>query len=265
VEALTRFALDPDLDPEPGEIHDVTPERHMILLPSWRIPGPNGVHRIRCRPERVDAMIDETRALAEVHSLPLMWMLDDTAAPADLPERFAKRGILPDERSPETIALVLGGDAEFGAPPPSIVFQDALGSLGLYATSRRVADLAFNGKPDPEDCGDDELYRRRFEEAREIRSAWRVLAFHEGIPAACGSLRVRGSVGLLNGGAVVPALRGRGIYRALVAERYRLALAARAVGVVTHAGPMSLPILRHLGFEPVGRHRHYKDQVQSGG
>ena len=203
-------------------------------------------------------MIDETRALAAAHGLPLMWMLDDGAQPPDLPERLARRGIAADERSPETIALVLADPADLGGAP-GVVFRDALSSLGLYATSHRVADLAFNGKPDPADCGDDELYRERFENARQVPGLRRLLGFFDGTPAACGSLRVKGAVAIMNGGAVVPELRGRGIYRALVAERHRLALAAGAAGVVTHAGPLSLPILRHLGFQAVGRRRYFKD------
>ena len=204
-------------------------------------------------------MIDETRALAAARRLPLMWMLDDRAEPPDLPERLIRRGILPDDRSPETIALVLGGPADLGGPA-SVVFKDALSSLSLYAASHRVADVAFNGIPDPADCGDDELYRKRFEEARLVPGLQRVLAYFNGTPAACGSLRVRGPVAIMNGGAVLPNLRGQGIYRALVAERHRLALAAGAAGVVTHAGPLSLPILRHLGFQAVGRRRYFKDQ-----
>lgn len=264
MEELVRLAIAPDLVAEAGEVLDATAERTLILMPSWRIPGPNGVHRIRCSPDRVEAMIDETRALAAARGLPLMWILDEKAEPADLPDRLAGRGILPDDRSPETIAMVLGAGAELGEPGPGLVFRDALTSLDLYATSHRVADLAFSGVPDPADRGDDEMYRQRYEEAVAIPGLRRLLAFVDGTPSACGSLRLKGRGAVLNGGAVIPSMRGRGIYRALVVERYRLALAAGAVGVVTHAGPMSLPILGHLGFEPVGRRRYFKDLVTAG-
>ena len=58
---------------------------------------------------------------------------------------------------------------------------------------------------------------------------------------------------ILFGGATLPAARGRGAYRALVAARAAEAEKRGTPTLVTHAGQMSRPILERLGFEPVAR------------
>lgn len=52
----------------------------------------------------------------------------------------------------------------------------------------------------------------------------------------------------LFGGATLPAQRGRGLYRALVAARAREAHARGKRFLTVDAGPMSAPILQRLGF-----------------
>jgi GNAT superfamily N-acetyltransferase len=55
------------------------------------------------------------------------------------------------------------------------------------------------------------------------------------------------------GGVVLPALRGRGVYRALVSARLEHAR-SRGISLATcQAGRMSAPILERLGFETVCR------------
>ena len=50
---------------------------------------------------------------------------------------------------------------------------------------------------------------------------------------------------------MLPEARGRGAYRALVAARWRDAVARRTPLLVTQAGRMSRPILARLGFREV--------------
>ena len=56
---------------------------------------------------------------------------------------------------------------------------------------------------------------------------------------------------LANAG-VLPAYRGRGIYRALVRARWDEAVRRGTPVLVTQAGAMSRPILEELGFRVVG-------------
>jgi len=55
----------------------------------------------------------------------------------------------------------------------------------------------------------------------------------------------------LNGAGVLPSARGRGVYRALVAERWREAVARGTPALTVQAGAMSRPILEKLGFVAV--------------
>ena len=65
------------------------------------------------------------------------------------------------------------------------------------------------------------------------------------------------------GGATLPEFRGRGAYRALIAERWRVAArdAPTRPALVTQAGAMSRPILAALGFIAVGRVEFLVDDV----
>jgi ribosomal protein S18 acetylase RimI-like enzyme len=57
------------------------------------------------------------------------------------------------------------------------------------------------------------------------------------------------------GAAVVPAFRGRGIYRALVRARLAHAAARGATLALVHAEPTSSPVLQRLGFGVYGQQR----------
>jgi GNAT superfamily N-acetyltransferase len=80
----------------------------------------------------------------------------------------------------------------------------------------------------------------------------------DGEPAGAGSLSLFPPDGAtLNGGAVRPRFRGRGVYRALVAARLRMARDAGAAGLVVWGGSMSAPILARMGFQTVSWRRFY--------
>jgi GNAT superfamily N-acetyltransferase len=61
----------------------------------------------------------------------------------------------------------------------------------------------------------------------------------------------------MNGGAVRPRFRGRGVYRALVAARLDITRNAGAAGLVVWGGHMSAPILERIGFETVSWRRFF--------
>jgi hypothetical protein len=65
----------------------------------------------------------------------------------------------------------------------------------------------------------------------------------------------------MSGGATIARARGRGAYRALVRARWDDAVARGTPLVAVHAGAMSAPILRRLGFEQVVRFRRLEDVV----
>src|SRR5256714_11888255 len=87
------------------------------------------------------------------------------------------------------------------------------------------------------------------------------LAFVEGEPVGTATARFTDAAAVLFAGSVLPHARGRGAYRALVRARWDDAVAHGAPALVTHAGAMSLPILRRLGFREVATVRILLDEA----
>ena len=80
------------------------------------------------------------------------------------------------------------------------------------------------------------------------------LASCEGVPVGTGGFVIQPEAIYLTGGNVLPAFRGRGIYRALIAAR--LADAGGARYITTHArAHTSAPILERLGFRTAASYR----------
>ena len=80
-----------------------------------------------------------------------------------------------------------------------------------------------------------------------------MVAYVDGQPAGTGGWTLAGPVCRLWGGATHSALRGRGAYRAVLAERLRMARAAGAtLGLSLGRVETSAPILRGLGFTRYG-------------
>src|SRR2546423_13548368 len=87
------------------------------------------------------------------------------------------------------------------------------------------------------------------------------LAFVDGEPVGTATARFTEAAAVLYAGSVFPHARGRGAYRALVRARWDDAAARGTPALVTHAGAMSLPILRRLGFRDVARIRILLDEA----
>jgi GNAT superfamily N-acetyltransferase len=86
------------------------------------------------------------------------------------------------------------------------------------------------------------------------------LAELDGVPVATSALYTRRRVALLAAGAVLPAFRGRGIQRALIADRIGRALEGHAMALLATAVPGS-PSSRNLeaaGFERVWDRRLWR-------
>jgi predicted GNAT family acetyltransferase len=61
----------------------------------------------------------------------------------------------------------------------------------------------------------------------------------------------------LLGGTTVAEWRGRGLYRAMIAARARVAVGRGFRLLHVDASPASAPILRRLGFQEITTSRHY--------
>ncbi len=116
----------------------------------------------------------------------------------------------------------------------------------------RVGVEVFGGGPTPEDELEGALVRER--ETRSAGRGGRVVAYDAGRPVGSGGVSIEaGDVRLLGGGVLEDA-RGRGVYRALLAERLAEG-ARRGAGLALVKGRVetSGPILRRAGFQAFGR------------
>jgi GNAT superfamily N-acetyltransferase len=252
LDALSELAIRPWGRPQVGLERLATPERLVELWPSFPIPGPNHVCLVRCAPARVDGLIDEVRRLFAARGLPGMWILDPDVGPADLADRLLARGIVP---SGDVDVMVLPATASVDPGDPGIEIVDALSDEETFWSAEAVQTAAFrDGGPFPGQ-------HQRFEEARADPARRLYLALVDDQPAGAGWATIRDEGVLINGGAVDPHFQGRGVYRALVAARLRLAREVGAAGVGVQARPdTSGPILAGFGFRTVGRWTFHIDR-----
>jgi GNAT superfamily N-acetyltransferase len=141
--------------------------------------------------------------------------------PDGLAERLLAAGLVPEDE--ETVLV-----AEAASIPPTIV--ETANDTGAYL------DLAA------------QVFGRRFGLSR---TAVAVVALVDGEPVSGGRVDLepgKDFAGLF-GGCTLPAFRGRGLYRATVAERARIARERGYRWLFVDALPTSRPILERLGFE----------------
>src|SRR5262249_18361846 len=251
LESLVELALRPWGRLQVGLIQHRTPERLVELWPSFPMAGPNHVCLIRCAPERVDPMIDETRELAAAHRLRCTWIRDPGAEPGDVGDRLTARGI-PQVEELDVMVLPVGTTVASGDPAIEIV--DGLRDEATYRAAEAVQAAAFH------DEGPLPSQAERYAEARPDPAPRLFLALVGGEPAGGGWATVHHDGTVINGGAVHPRFQGRGVYRALVAARLGLAREVGAAGLGVQAKPdTSGPILSRFGFSTVGRWRIHVD------
>lgn len=101
----------------------------------------------------------------------------------------------------------------------------------------------------------------RFEENQAGGSVHHWAAYVDGAPVGFGRAIDLDEGAALMGGAVLPAARGRGIYRALVHARWEHAAGRSAPLLVVQAGRMSAPVLAGLGFQSHGEIRLFADTL----
>jgi GNAT superfamily N-acetyltransferase len=205
------------------------------------------VLRQRLEPEGVAVAVDDARAwFRDRGRAQFGWSVADNAQPADLADLLLDLGLQRYDDDPVFAAMVLE--------------QEPPGTLGVEV--RRVAsfdDMVALEETAMESFGFSEEDRAATREGRSERFA-RIRGNQAGDDfIALLDGEVVGSAGCaynaaglyLGGGNVLPAARGRGVYRALVRARWDAAVARGTPVLVTNAGQMSRPILERLGFRTV--------------
>lgn len=193
----------------------------------------------------VDRLIARQRDYFAGRGEAVEWKTRGHDQPADLPARLLAAGFVPEEQ--ETVLIGLVGEL---AAAPVVPDGVVLRQVSADADMHRIA--AMESAVWGEDWGwlGDDLIGRVAAAPGEIA----VLAAEAGgqvVSAAWLVFRPGTDFAGLWGGSTLREWRGRGIYRALVAARARLALARGIRYLQVDASSDSAPILRRLGFRAV--------------
>jgi len=155
----------------------------------------------------------------------------------------------------QILARELNGD-DVGLPDPGDVSVELVADERTFLAASMVAVRGW-GRKEPSRA----VLAREYAEAVTDLAAWssfRVLASVRGEPAAVGGCTLRGEVAHLWGGVTVRDYRRRGAYRAVLAERLRLARAHGAtLSLVKGRAETSGPILLRSGFVAYSEERCY--------
>jgi GNAT superfamily N-acetyltransferase len=253
-EAIRRFAEEPE-----HEIGDPPPPTRRITRPTFTImlsPTPTlaTVSRVRTTAERLDETIAETRAILHEHGyVGCSWYLGPSCRPEGIARLLVERGFAPAVKPPSEPRFTA---MALTTPPPSSprdagIEARVVRDLEEYVRALRVGLESFNES--------DENIARWIDAAPTLWNDGNGIArltniaYLEGRVAGFGFVAPGPVAVLLGGGAVVPAARGRGVYRALVASRWAEAVKLGTPALTVHAGAMSRPILERCGFQEVCR------------
>jgi hypothetical protein len=234
----------------PERLHEDPAGRFAIFFGPGSDPVFTSVFSLRLDEDGVGAALEEVRSLVRAAGRTgATWEVAPHATPPDLARRLVEQGLAPFEENPVAKILVLteppdgsgDGDVEIRRVQ---TFED-------YRASQQIAFAAFGRGFEPEELQDEAL-RPRFEADAAAGDRALFLAIVDGRPAAQGMALFASQGVALAGGSTLPEARGRGAYRAVVQARWDEAVRRGTPLLVTHAGPMSRPILERLGFREIG-------------
>jgi GNAT superfamily N-acetyltransferase len=187
----------------------------------------------------VEAVIDEQVAYFDQLGHELEWKAFSHDRPADLVERLEDRGFVPDEQEAIVVLDLHAAPAEMFAAQPGV---------------RRIRDpdelQTIRALKAEIEGGEDRTERLAWEMRQTPEELSVYVADVDGVAAACGWVRFPPNTAFASlwGGATLPALRGRGLYTALVRARASEARERGYSYVTVDAGHMSRPILERRGF-----------------
>lgn len=206
-------------------------------------PGVGAVQRIRLSAAELDGTRSAVRALAAERQVERVgWWVTELTTPRDLGPRL---GLELDET---LAALALTHEP---AAPGGYTVREVT-TLEDYTEAQNI-DATVSGWPlaTPERMA--EMW------AGTQFLIW--LALDGDRPVGMARCAIAGHALMMIGGAVLPEARGRGVYRSLVAARWRTAVERGVPALVTTANSQSAPILRSVGFEELGSVEIWVDRL----
>jgi GNAT superfamily N-acetyltransferase len=185
----------------------------------------------------------QVRIFAE-RSEPVEWKLHGHDRPADLPERLRAAGFVPEHMETVLIAPVSAIGIEASVPHGVVVHEVSepvdLGRIARLEEAIWQEDHGWIDDLGEERAADPDGLRIFIAEAGDVVVCAGWIRFPSGT-----------EFGTLWGGGTLPGWRGRGIYRALVAHRAKLAVERGCRYLEVDASDDSRPILERLGFVAV--------------
>jgi hypothetical protein len=248
-ESVRRYAEDPAAnDPNIPAGARVLEERFCIFF--GPVPSVTLVGRVRLEDGEVEAGVRDVRErVAERGHRNATWSIGSSATPSDLVDELLAAGLERDDRpgsEPQLTVLALTQEPAAPVPDPSIAVR-RVASYDEFLLAAEIDRTVFGlGEP-----GADWLERAPALYARDRagRGARAYLGLLDGSPVATARALFAPEAVMLMGGAVLESARGHGVYRELVAARFRDAALAGTPTLVVHAGELSRPILERLGFQ----------------
>jgi GNAT superfamily N-acetyltransferase len=206
-------------------------------------PGVGAVQRIRLTEPQLEQERAEVRSLAAERRVERVgWWVTELTTPRDVGPRL---GLELDE----TLAA-LALTHEPSAPGGCTVRE--VTTLEDYTAAQDI-DATVNGWP----LSTPERLAEMWAGTRFL--IW--LALEDDRPVGMARCAIAGRALTMIGGAVLPEARGRGVYRSLVAARWRTAVERGVPALVTTANDQSAPILRRVGFEDLGAVEIWVDRL----
>jgi GNAT superfamily N-acetyltransferase len=215
------------------------------------IAGPNNAWILQINEPDVEWARAETRR----RGLPLAEWWVGWSSPPGIADDLARHGLTPDDEP-----VLTGMTCTIEPPAEPQIDVRALETTAQYLHAIAIDWEVWN-------VAEDERERRRageverFEENQEAGTVHHWAAYVDDAPVGFGRAIDMDDGAALMGGAVLPAARGRGIYRALVHARWDHAASRGTPLLVVQAGRMSAPVLAGLGFESHGEIRLFADRL----
>jgi GNAT superfamily N-acetyltransferase len=194
--------------------------------------------------EELDMLIARQVQVFATRGEPFEWKLHGHDRPADLPERLRAAGLVPEDTETVVIAPV-----EVIASGPSLPDGVVIREVREPGDFQRLVQLDESMSHEDHSWIDD-LGEER---AADPQGLGIFVAEAGGRTVCDGWVRFPSGTEFATfwGGFTLPAWRRRGIYRALVAHRAKLAVARGRRYIEVDASDDSRPILERLGFIPL--------------
>ncbi|BCY08423.1 hypothetical protein L3i22_035110 [Actinoplanes sp. L3-i22] len=196
--------------------------------------------------DTADAVIAEQARYFGGLGVEVEWKLYSHDRPADLGERLVKAGFVPDEPETLMVAQISELDLDFATPD---------GIRLVPVTDEAGVDLMFRATEAAFGHSSGSLRDQVLAKLREDPEGTRaVVAMAGDVPVSGARMDLHEGTAFASlwGGGTVAEWRGRGIYRALVTHRARIAADHGYEYLQVDASDQSRPILQRLGFEALG-------------